>query len=241
VLISLRTYVSPAQTAIDGFLADVEDIIGQMLDFATGAFTTDSLQFLGGTPLRLFKAPDGGAFADITRTYGLGSFRVRGSGASFSEFVIAEDMRPVGNVVGRKLQAAGEILDAAASVPPAVRQQLRGAVAQVREQVDQGAYGDAIDGVKALVAAIEELSGDSIPGVWRSSEPGGNVAGELVAVLETLTFSLELRQTPAVALPGDVNQDGKVDVGDVFFLIDQVFGDASPAGILLPPDTDEQR
>ncbi|HEX9734442.1 MAG TPA: DUF6689 family protein [Thermoanaerobaculia bacterium] len=211
-----------------------------------GAFAievrTDSLDFLGGTPLRLFKAPDGGAFRDITRTYGFGSFRVGGAAASFSEFVIAEDRRPIAGVVAEKFQSVGDTIDASAGdVPAAVRGQLKAALSQVRQDVEEGRPDDALAGLESLVGSIEEAAGDSIPSLWRSGESLVNVAGELVSLLETLKFSLELQEAPTVGSPGDVNQDGKVDVGDVFFLIDQVFGDAPPPGILSPPASDEQR
>lgn len=204
---------------------------------------TDSLDFLGGTPLRLFKAPDGGAFEDVTRTFGLGSFRIGASGASFSEFLIAEDRRPIETVVATKFQSAGDVIDASAGdVPAAVRQQLKAALAEVQEDVEQGRLGEAFAGIASLVATIEEAAGDTLPSLWRSGEALVNVAGELLSLLETLKFSLELQEAPTAGSPGDVNQDGKVDVGDVFFLIDQVFGDApQPAGILFPPETDEQR
>jgi len=46
LLIALRTYSSPAQSAIDGFVADLQALMLTMRDFATGAFTTDSLAIL---------------------------------------------------------------------------------------------------------------------------------------------------------------------------------------------------
>ncbi len=46
VLQSILGYVSPTETAINAFLADVEAIIISMRDFATGSFTTESLAFL---------------------------------------------------------------------------------------------------------------------------------------------------------------------------------------------------
>lgn len=43
LLIAIRSYTSPAQTAIDGFVADMEALMLTMRDFATGNFTTESL------------------------------------------------------------------------------------------------------------------------------------------------------------------------------------------------------
>ena len=46
LLIAIRTYSSPAQTAIDGFMADVQALLIEFRDFATGQFTTESLAAL---------------------------------------------------------------------------------------------------------------------------------------------------------------------------------------------------
>ncbi|MEE8524189.1 MAG: DUF6689 family protein, partial [Thermoanaerobaculia bacterium] len=63
---------------------------------------TENLAFTGGSPFRLFKAPDGGAFRDVSSTLGVGSFRVGGFGGSFSEFLIVSDLRPIETVVTAK-------------------------------------------------------------------------------------------------------------------------------------------
>ena len=203
---------------------------------------TDSLRFLGGTPLRLFKAPDGGAFEDITRTYGLGSFRVRGAGGRFSEFLVVEDMRPVEAVVSGKFQDVDQVVaDNADELPAALRRELRNAIAQIQQSVGQGDLGQAIEGIETLIVTIEDNSGEGIPALWRSGEGSINVAGELISALESLIFSLELQDEPPVADPGDVNLDGEVDVGDIFFLIDQVFGDSPPpAEFFFPSRTDDE-
>ena len=53
------------------------------------------LRFTANTPLRLLKAPAGGAFQDVTETLGVGSLRLGASGGRFSEFLIAADLRPL--------------------------------------------------------------------------------------------------------------------------------------------------
>ena len=203
---------------------------------------TDSLRFLGGTPLRLFKAPDGGAFEDITRTYGLGSFRVRGAGGRFSEFLVVEDMRPVEAVVADKFQDVDQVVtDNASDLPAVLRRDLRNALAQVQQAVNQGEFEEAIIGIEALVETIEDNAGEGIPALWRSDDGSFNVAGELISVLESLIFSLEILDAPTLAEPGDVNRDGEVDVGDVFFLIDPIFGDSPPpAEFFFPPRDDDE-
>lgn len=203
---------------------------------------TGSLDFVGGTALRLFKAPDGGAFEDITRTYGLGSFRVRGAGGRFSEFLIVEDTRPIASILARKLESAAEVIEAnAGEIPAAVRADLEAALGEIGESIEQGNFRQAIARAEAVVEAIGQASGDDIPALWRSDEPLANVAGEMISLLSTLVFSLELRDQPTAAPSGDVNGDGVVDIIDVFALINQVFGGEPPPAPLLSPSADDER
>ena len=60
VLTSIRTYVSPSEAAIDGFIRDVQAVIIRFRDFAAGAFTTESTE-----ALRLFGAMIGTLFSGI--------------------------------------------------------------------------------------------------------------------------------------------------------------------------------
>ncbi len=186
---------------------------------------TEDLAFVGDSPLRLFKAPDGGAFEDITLSLGLGSFRVLAAGDDFSEFVIASDLRPEAEIVGGKLGRLEARLDAnSGALPVALRLQLQAQLAQVAQSIEQGRPREAIGRVDQLVATVRRHSGEDIPALWRSDEALANVAGELLSVAETLRFSLTLAGQPAVD-PADVNRDGQVDVGDVLHLIDRVFGE----------------
>src|SRR5690606_19104385 len=54
-------------------------------------FDTPELVYAPFSPYRLMKAPIGGAFRDITGSVTAGSVRSRGSGGSFSEFVMVAD------------------------------------------------------------------------------------------------------------------------------------------------------
>ena len=166
---------------------------------------------------------------------------MRGAAASFSEFLIGEDMRPAETVTAQKFEALVAVLEANADeVPAALGEQLEADIEQIRQAWEQGLYGVAIDGIVPVAETILEASSGSLTALWRSGA-AVNVAGELRSLLETLVFSLELQQAPPVAQPGDVNLDGRVDVGDVFFLIDQVFGDSPPpAGLFSPSRSDEQ-
>ena len=55
---------------------------------------TEALTFVSGSPYRLFKAPLGGPFADLTAEVLPGSVRTRSRTGAISEFVIALDCSP---------------------------------------------------------------------------------------------------------------------------------------------------
>lgn len=189
--------------------------------------TTDGLDFVADSPLRLFRAPDMGSFEDITLSLGLGSFRVLGAGGQFSEFLIASDLRPVTTVIEEKFDRIEDILKAHAGVvSPAVFEELNQRLAQVRQSHGQGLTDQAVAEIEAWQDAVKQHSGEDIPGVWRSDGQGANAAGKLGALARSLRFSLDLERTPVQAEAGDVNRDGKVDLADVFHLIHLIFGDA---------------
>ena len=191
---------------------------------------TENLEFVGDSPLRLFKAPDGGAaFEDITRSVGLGSYRVLAVGGGFSELLIVSDLRPVDDVVNAKfdaIQAPGGLLAIhVGAITPAVLAQLAAEITQARLDYDQGALDQAIEGVKTFRDTVEANSEEDIPSLWRSDGLLVNVAGLLSSAAQTLKLSLAIKRTPLAFDPRDVNRDGMVNVQDVLFLIDQVFGD----------------
>ncbi|MGH7857771.1 MAG: DUF6689 family protein, partial [Candidatus Binatia bacterium] len=72
---------------------------------------THNLAFTTSSPLRLFRADGGGAFADVTESMGMGSYRVRGSTGDFCEFVIVADTRNLDSVIGTKFTALQAELD----------------------------------------------------------------------------------------------------------------------------------
>ena len=72
---------------------------------------THNLNFTAGCPLRLYTASQGGSFRDITETMGMGSYRVRGGGGTFSEFAIVADARAVDTVIAGKFAAIDTLLN----------------------------------------------------------------------------------------------------------------------------------
>jgi hypothetical protein len=155
---------------------------------------THNLLFVPNTPLRLFAAPLGGRFEDITESMGMGSYRARGRKGDFSEFLIVADLRPLGTAIQAKLNRLDQLLDEnAASLDGAVLAELTALAADIRAAWAAGRTRDAITKTEAFLDAVKRNSGAAIPNVWRSSRDLVNVAGRLRAAGETLRFSLSLK------------------------------------------------
>jgi len=156
---------------------------------------TENLLYAPGCPLRLFAAPLGGPFEDITADMGSGSYRVRGTRGGFSEFVVASDPRPLGQVVAAKLDRLEQTLDAnAAAIPAALRTSLAAQLALVESDVADGDTAAAIDDLDTFLSAVVAHSGTDIPDLWRSTRDLVDVAGQLRAAGATLRFSLALEE-----------------------------------------------
>lgn len=155
---------------------------------------THNLIFVPNTPLRLFAAPLGGRFEDITETMGVGSYRARGCKGSFSEFLILADLRPLPTAINEKLDRLDRVLDENEErIDPAVFSQLTTLAAQIRSAYSTGKTKQAIEKTEAFLALVKANSGTPIPNVWRSSRDLVNVAGLLRSAAATLRFSLNLK------------------------------------------------
>ena len=161
------------------------------------ALHTHNLPYVPDTLLRLYAAPLGGQFEDITQYVGSGSYRCRGRKGSFSEFLILTDLRPLGLTIREKLERLDVTLEEnAALVEPAVLSQLTELAAQIRSAYETGNRSLAISKTDQFLAAVKSHSGSAIPSVWRSSRDLVNAAGLLRAAGETLRFSLGLPGLP---------------------------------------------
>jgi hypothetical protein len=141
----------------------------------------------------LLKSPDGGAFADITKSEGVGSYRDDGSGGTFSDFLIALDLRPIDGVIVGKFDSLRSVLtDNAGSMPPDTASALQAQLTQARASYDSGAITEASDQVRALSDFVKAHSGEEIPDVWLACSPSViNLAGLLRSAADTLKFSLD--------------------------------------------------
>jgi len=157
---------------------------------------THDLSFTADSPLRLFKAPIGGAFADITESMGMGSYRARGSSGGFSQFLIVADLRSDSDVVERKLDALdAAFAKGAGAIPASVRGVLQSSLGAIRTAWNGGDVRGAISTAETFAAAVKTAAdGGSVPNVWRSARDLDNVAGNLRAAAGTLRFSLALAE-----------------------------------------------
>ena len=158
---------------------------------------THNLNFTAGCPLRLYTASQGGAFRDITETMGMGSYRVRGGGGTFSEFAIVADARAVDTVIGGKFAAIDTLLNNQGHlIAPAVLSQLQQDLAAARTSYAAGQTAAAAQQVDVFAATVRNNSGAAIPDVWRPTGDLQNLAGRLRAAAASLRFSLNLKASP---------------------------------------------
>ncbi|PYQ15326.1 MAG: hypothetical protein DMF80_09660 [Acidobacteria bacterium] len=159
------------------------------------SFHTHNLQLDPALPLSLLKAPDGGAFQDITRAEGRGSYRDDGDGGGFSEFLIVVDSRPIDTVIAGKFIDLQAILNdpvIAASISPAVLTNLQSLLSQALTLYQSGSIWSAMATMHAFSLYVKAHSGEEIPDVWRANcNTVVNVAGLLRTGADTLKFSLD--------------------------------------------------
>ena len=180
-------------------LIRIEPSEGSALSFqgvASLSLHTHNLSLNPLVPLSLFSSSGGGPFRDITRTEGIGSYRVGGSTGGFSEFVIVLDRRRIDPVIRGKFDALSALLSThGQSIDAATLAALESRLASARAHYDAGALVAAISEVGAFGAYVQAGSGALIPDVWRANDPLVNVAGQLRSGAETLRFSLARKQS----------------------------------------------
>lgn len=163
---------------------------------ATVGLYTHNLMYTAGTPLRLFSAPVGGTFRDVTDEVSSGSYRVRGAKGDFSEFLIVADVRGVDTVIGEKLGGAEDLLATHWSALDSVLAgQLDTHLDEARAAWQNGDTVAALSHVESFLKKVEKASSAEVPDVWRSARDLDNVEGLLRAAGETLHFSLTLKRT----------------------------------------------
>lgn len=171
-------------------LITIEPPAGNGLSFRnTGRMEihTHALPYAVGSSFRVFKAPLGGSFRDVTDEIAQGSVRARGTYGGFSQFVIVTDLRPTADVVVEKLARLRANVDALpASEQPAFDALVDGA----ETAVAGGDYAAAIANVDAIRTRALQRGGTAIANEWRATRDVVNHAGEIAANAATLRFSV---------------------------------------------------
>lgn len=155
---------------------------------------TTNLHYIAGSPLRIFSAHDGGAFKDITQMIAGGSYRTRGGGGNYSEFLIVADTTALATTINGKFDALETLLASYQSHFSATNYaQLAGYISTARSAWIVGNEADAIDGMDDFDDKLSDWAeASAVPNTWAASGGTPNVAGELRALAGTLRFSLTL-------------------------------------------------
>lgn len=148
---------------------------------------THALAYTYGSSYRLFKAPLGGAFRDITTEVAQGSVRARGTTGGFSQFLVLSDVRLSGDVVSEKLSRLQSRIALLPSTEAAPLEAHRAAAATA---VAEGRYDAALSHLDALASRVAERAGTYIPNVWTAGGGSANHVGELLAGVGTAKFSV---------------------------------------------------
>lgn len=148
---------------------------------------THALVYSPGSRLRLFKAPLGGAFHDITGSVLSGSVRTRGTTPGFSQFLVLADPRPSSAVIVGKL---ADLRNKLAAVALPLRNSLSSHLDDVQAALEAADFTAATTSLDAFRAQVASQAGSSIPQEWRAQRDTENTAGELLAGADTLGFSI---------------------------------------------------
>jgi hypothetical protein len=142
---------------------------------------------------RLYKAPAGGQFLDITNAVERGSVRTRGTTGGFSDFLILVELfdNPVANRA--KVQSQLDYLAARVANPAissTARQTLNATLAQARAAFNEDDFAAAIGYAQAFEDQVRDFAGEGIPNRWRSARDLDNAAGDLIGFARALRFNL---------------------------------------------------
>jgi Family of unknown function (DUF6689)/FIMAH domain len=144
--------------------------------------------------LRLMKSPNGGNFDDITNFAGIGSYRVRGTGGDFSDFLIVMDLRPNTQAIDSKFTKLQYALSTHASkIEPVMAQNLQAKLDAALASYQSGSKQQAIDHLQSFIDDIQADEGQKVPNTYQANNLNTvNVAGDLRRHADTLIFSLKL-------------------------------------------------
>jgi hypothetical protein len=148
---------------------------------------THALPYSVGSSLRVFKAPLGGTFHDVTDEIAQGSVRARTTYGGFSQFLILVDLRSTSSVIDEKIGSLRALIDA---LPYGERGSLTAALDHAETAIDSGDYADAIEAINDLRSRVQDRAGQFIANEWRAMRDVENQAGQLIAGANSLSFSV---------------------------------------------------
>lgn len=148
---------------------------------------THALAYTAGSRYRLLKAPLAGSFRDITGSVTAGSVRTRGTTGGFSQFLVVLDSRPTLDVVSVKLARLRAEVD---KLPALEADPLHAQLDAIEAGLGEESYADAVGAAEAMRQRVSARAGLAIPQEWRALRDRENIAGELLAGLDTLVFSI---------------------------------------------------
>lgn len=148
---------------------------------------THALAYTAGSRYRLLKAPLGGQFRDITGSVQPGSVRTRGTTGGFSQFLVVLDLRSTRAVVGEKL---ARLRAEVGKLPVIEATPLNAQLDALEAALLDDRFADAIGVAEAIRQRVSARAGLAIAQEWRALRDRQNIAGELLAGVDTLVFSI---------------------------------------------------
>ena len=150
---------------------------------------THLLPYTVDSPLRLYKAPLGGRFYDITDGVAPGSVRTGGRTGGFSEFIVVVDLAAPRDAAEVKYEFLAARL-ANPAIAAGVRAALEGDLATSRAAFDANDPAAGIAAMNAFSARIVAADPVQIPDRWRAARDLDNIAGDLLGEAAALRFLL---------------------------------------------------
>ncbi len=151
---------------------------------------TTNLLYAEQSPYRLYKAPVGSAFADVTGAVEPGSVRARAAGGSFSEFVLVQDAN---QDYATQLEAAYLALEERLDDPEIGVTAMTTLLTDLEASRTAAAAADypaAIAAMQRLDGHAQAFSDDGVPGRWRAQRDLDNIEGDLLGRSANVRFLL---------------------------------------------------
>jgi hypothetical protein len=174
---------------------------------------TGNLVYVNGTSYRLFKAPLSGVFADISTAVTSGSVRARGSGGTFSQFMVVSDQRHSALVATLVKSPALRARILIATLTTLVSGDLLTLLDSVDAALLLSDYTTALTDVNAMISELQAHAGVDIANAWSSDHTLVNDAGELLSLANTLAYTLGRLQAGNTGCGGGVGGGGGLGCG----------------------------